>query len=235
MNLKLGYTFTSMALAVTLLALSSPVLAQASIQDLGDLRFIAYSKPSSISADGSVVVGWSFSASGQEAFRWTQGGGMVGLGDLPGGKYKSSASAVSADGLVVVGWSNSPSGREAFRWTREDGMVGLGDLPGGMFKSSATDVSADGSAVVGRSSPTHGGEAFLWTPAGGMRNLTDVLEGDFGLDLTGVTLKNAYGIDGLDFTGWRLKSANGISADGVTIVGFAKNRFEGWIARVPIE
>ncbi len=35
-----------------------------------------------LSADGSVVVGVSNSASGTEAFRWTAGGGMVGLGDL---------------------------------------------------------------------------------------------------------------------------------------------------------
>ena len=40
-----------------------------------------------VSADGSVVVGQSSSASGIEAFRWTSGGGMVGLGDLPGGIF----------------------------------------------------------------------------------------------------------------------------------------------------
>ena len=141
---------------------------------------------------------------------------MVGLGDLPGGKFKSAASAVSADGSVVVGWSNSASGREAIRWTREDGIVGLGDLPGGMFKSWATAVSADGLVVVGGSGPTNGGRAFVWTPASGMRNFKDVLENDFGLDVP-----------------WWPKRAYGISADGATIVGIGISK--GWIARVPIE
>ncbi len=38
---------------------------------------------------------------GGEAFRWTQAGGMVGLGDLPGGTFGSKTFFVSADGSVV--------------------------------------------------------------------------------------------------------------------------------------
>ncbi len=38
---------------------------------------------------------------GSEAFHWTQAGGMVGLGDLPGGTFGSRAFFVSADGSVV--------------------------------------------------------------------------------------------------------------------------------------
>ena len=34
-------------------------------------------------------------ASGLEGFRWTSGGGMVGLGDLPGGGFNSFANGVS--------------------------------------------------------------------------------------------------------------------------------------------
>ena len=45
-----------------------------------------------------------------EAFRWTTGGGMVGLGDLPGGNFYSDADGVSGDGSVVVGCSDSASG-----------------------------------------------------------------------------------------------------------------------------
>ena len=84
-----------------------------------------------VSADGSTVVGRGLSTPGFEAFRWTQAGGMVGLGDLPGGPFRSDAFGVSADGSVVVGRA-FPSNREAaFRWTQAGGMVGLGDLPGG--------------------------------------------------------------------------------------------------------
>jgi hypothetical protein len=50
-----------------------------------------------VSGDGNVVVG----TSNNEAFRWTSGGGMVGLGD---GSY---ANSVSGDGKIVVGYFNS--------------------------------------------------------------------------------------------------------------------------------
>ena len=54
-------------------------------------------------------MGYSDSASGNEAFRWTSSGGMVGLGDLPGGGFSSDAFGVSYDGSVVVGQSSSTS------------------------------------------------------------------------------------------------------------------------------
>lgn len=50
-----------------------------------------------------------------EAFRWTSDGGMVGLGDLPGGRFDSFAIGVSADGSVIVGGGNIADGTEAFR------------------------------------------------------------------------------------------------------------------------
>ncbi|MCA2665657.1 MAG: hypothetical protein IM486_14370 [Microcystis sp. M114S2] len=97
------------------------------------------------------MVGRGVSVSGDEAFRWTQTTGIVGLGDLPGGIFNSSATAVSANGSIVVGRGGviSVNNSEAFRWTQATGMVGLGDLPGGSFNSIAWGVSADGSVVVG--------------------------------------------------------------------------------------
>jgi probable HAF family extracellular repeat protein len=168
------------------------------------------------------LVGFGSTTSGLEAFRWTSGGGMVGLGDLPGGSTSSVAYAVSADGSVVVGSSESASGTEAFLWTSGGGMVGLGDLPGGGFSSIAWDASADGSVVVGRSdtASVYGSEAFLWTSAGGMQNLYDVLL--------------AGGATGL--TGWTLGQAFGVSGDGRTIVGLGFNpsgEVEAWVATVP--
>jgi probable HAF family extracellular repeat protein len=89
-----------------------------------------------VNADGTVVVG-VISATGAfgpfEAFRWTQAGGMAGLGFLPGGT-SSNARGVNADGTVVVGGSSATGtgpNAEAFRWTQAGGMVGLGFLPGG--------------------------------------------------------------------------------------------------------
>jgi probable HAF family extracellular repeat protein len=62
----------------------------ASFQGLGDLPgVVSLALATGVSADGSVVVGNSQSANGLEAFRWTQATGMVGLGDLPGGDFRS--------------------------------------------------------------------------------------------------------------------------------------------------
>ena len=35
-----------------------------------------------VNSDGSVIVGYSESTSGYEAFRWTQAGGMVGFREI---------------------------------------------------------------------------------------------------------------------------------------------------------
>ena len=187
--------------------------------------YYAASYASGVSANGSVVVGVSTSANGtealgwQEAFRWTQGTGIVGLGDLPGGSFWSNAQNVSADGSVVVGQSFGAYGYEAFRWTQGTGMVGLGSLPGGLFVSGATGVSADGSVIVGVSV---GGEVFVWNTTQGMRSLKEILTNDYGLDLTG----------------WGALSYAGspqVSADGLTIVGQGWNpngNLEAWIARL---
>ena len=113
----------------------------ATFQGLGDLSGGSFSSYAhDVSADGSTVVGWSKSASGNEAFRWTSTSGMVGLGDLSGGSFGSYARGVSADGSIVVGRGKSASGSEAFRWTSASGMVGLGDLPGDDFWSEAVGV-----------------------------------------------------------------------------------------------
>jgi probable HAF family extracellular repeat protein len=187
--------------------------------------YYAASSASGVSANGSVVVGNSTSANGiealgwQEAFRWTQGTGMVGLGDLPGGIFWSSAINVSADGSVVVGQSSGAYGYEAFRWTQETGMVGLGFLPvGGFSVSAATGVSADGSVIVGYSR----GEVFVWNSTQGMRSLREILTNDYGLDLTG------WG--DLSYAGYPQ-----VSADGLTIVSQGwnpKGKLEAWIARL---
>ena len=145
---------------------------------------------------------------------------MVGLGDLTGGIFRSVAMGVSADGSVVVGHGYSASGREAFRWTSEGGIVGLGDLAGGSYHSSANGVSGDGLVVVGFGISASGQEAFIWDAASGMKSMQAFLEGQLGLDLTG----------------WTLKLAFGVSTDGTTIVGYGINPDgfdEAYIAVIP--
>ncbi|GCA77605.1 hypothetical protein MiTe_04461 [Microcystis aeruginosa NIES-2520] len=213
----------------------------ASFQGLGDLPGGVFGSAAyEVSADGSVVVGLSWSANGQEAFRWTQATGMVGLGDLPGGVFESRAYGVSGDGSVVVGSGRSASGGEAFRWTQQTGMVGLGDLPGGYFSSGASGVSADGSVVVGSSRSASGGEAFRWTQQTGMVGLGDLPGGGFQSDAYGVSgdgsvvvgfsqsannreafrWTQATGMVGLGYLSGNISSrANRVSADGSVVVG----------------
>jgi probable HAF family extracellular repeat protein len=173
-----------------------------------------------VSADGTVIVGQGLSSSGYEAYRWTQATGMLGLGDLPGGAFYSTAYGVSDDGKIVVGYGTSTLGQEAFRWAAAGGMVGLGDLAGGAFESTAMDVSADGSVIVGYGTSASGKEAFVWDAAHGMRSLKGILVSEYGLDLTGWTLIDAWGV----------------SADGKTIAGYGRDpagNIEGWVATTP--
>ena len=218
-----------------------------SFQGLGDLPGGSFeSQAFGVSADGSVVVGWSRSDPNIEAFRWTSGGGMVGLGDLPGGAVFTQAFGVSADGSVVVGVGSSASGSEAFRWTSEGGMVGLGDLPGGFFNDingMAHGVSADGSVVVGSGTSDAAGfstEAFRWTAGGGMVGLGDLPGGIFSSVARGVSADgsvvvgasgteafrwtSAGGMVGLgDLPGGIFRSdARGVSADGSVVVGVGR-------------
>ena len=157
-----------------------------------------------VSADGGVVVGIGSSIS-DEAFRWTQATGIIGLGDLAGGRTESTALGISSDGSVVVGYGFGNGDRqEAYRWTAATGMVGLGFLTHGITSSAATAVSADGSTVVGNNGlpPSPGStrqqlEAVRWTQATGM-------VGDFG-DLPGGVIHS---------------QANDVSADGSVVVGY---------------
>ncbi len=100
------------------LLLSSTAHTEDILLNLGDLAGGVFdSAANAVNADGSVVVGVGNSGNGNEAFRWTEGSGMVALGDLAGGSFYSYASAVNADGSVVVGFGTSVNGTEAFRWT----------------------------------------------------------------------------------------------------------------------
>jgi len=183
------------ALIFAFAALCASAVQSAEFLGLGFLPGGGNSWARGVSADGTVVVGASTDDTGAiQAFRWTEGDGMVGLGFLPGG-MDSRASAASADGTVVVGWGESDIGDQAFRWTEVGGMAGLGILPGDT-RSSATGVSTDGTVVVGWSfgEINHSHQAFRWTEANGL----------VGLDHPpGVTSSEAYGV----------------SADGTVVVG----------------
>ncbi|SFG24495.1 probable extracellular repeat, HAF family [Novosphingobium sp. CF614] len=181
------------------------------------------------SRDGRVVAGYGGNATyTNEAFVWTQNGGMVGLGVLPadvGTTYaKSRATDVSADGNVVVGFSaghGNGDDMEAFRWTSGGGMTGLGLLSGGTH-SRAYAVNADGTVIVG--SATQPGTyvaqelvAFRWTQSGGMQTVSAWLTA------------NGVSVGSNTFT-----DATGVSDDGNVVIGTGQinGTTQQYIARV---
>lgn len=173
-----------------------------------------------VSDSGDVIAGYSISASGLEAFRWSSAGGLQGLGGLPSNSYTlhSEAMAVSPSGDLIVGFSRGDLGfYEASRWANVTDIQSLGRIPPSQYDTTARGICEDGSIVVGESN----NRAFIWTANQGMRDLKQVLSGDFGLDLTG----------------WTLLEATDISDDGTTIVGRATrdgvSGYQGFIAVIP--
>lgn len=199
-----------------------------------------------ISADGSVVVGYyefgdRFVQRREQPFRWTEAGGIVGLGQPPG-RSTSRAVDVSSDGNVIAVQTEIIGNIEGFRWTATSGMVSIGNcVPLG--------ISADGNAIVGHFVNNNSREAFRWTPATGIIGLGHVPghiasealavsgNGNVVVGRSRITnefeaaiwtengparllqdvLTNDYG---LDLTGWRLWQANDISEDGSVVVGW---------------
>jgi hypothetical protein len=97
---------------------------------------------------------------------------MLGLGDLPGGQFSSTALAVSADGQTVVGCGrNAADSNEAFVWRQTGGMQSLTGLllAQGVNPAAdnwgtllqATSVSANGRYVLGFGLRGGTTEAFL--------------------------------------------------------------------------
>ncbi len=110
-----------------------------------------------LSSDGSTVVGYGFTGTSGEAFRWTEFDGMVSLGDLPGGDTLSIASAVSGDGSIVVGRATDEQGEAAFIWDETYGMRSLQDVLAdvyglnldGWWLTRARGISDDGLTIAG--------------------------------------------------------------------------------------
>jgi uncharacterized membrane protein len=110
-----------------------------------------------VSPDGSVIVGYSSSATFRSPFRWVQGQGMQELG-MPAGATDGRALALNPDGSVVAGfyWANNAD--HAFIWDQAHGTRDLqlvleqqgssGELLQWSLQR-ATGVSADGRSIAG--------------------------------------------------------------------------------------
>jgi uncharacterized membrane protein len=180
------------------------------------------------SADGSVVIGYSIytdspsirSTASWEAFRWSEGQGMVRLGALAG-DATSKAYGVTPDGQIVVG----SSGDRAVRWDPVFGPVALAPLPG-TTKCEAREISADGRVALG----VCGGQVARWTPDPSVPTgfpVAHVVQ-DVAAILTDL---------GLDLSEWQsisnpLSSAGyGLSVDGSTMASTAQVAAETSILR----
>jgi hypothetical protein len=123
------------------------------------------------SADGSVVVGFSYLVNTNSGFRWTQSGGMTALPlSIPTGNVERC----SADGSVVVGtfWRTStqvfPSRYVVSTNTVED--LGVPGLSG-----SSAGISDDSGTIAGSTTTSSNRmDGFVWkaNPAGGAGTVT---------------------------------------------------------------
>ena len=164
-----------------LLSFSDP--PPTSFTPLGDLPGgDIHSEVTSLSGDGSTVVGWSSSGEaegGMQAFAWTAATGMRALPDLPGGAAQANAGGTTRDGTLIIGDSANADGPQAVLWDAERAIVALGHLEGGAHFSTARGLSEDGRFVVGCSACVHGYEAFVWSREKGLVGLGDAPGGAF--------------------------------------------------------
>jgi len=130
-------------------------------QNLGFLPTYDRSVGSAVSGDGSIVVGRAYSSTQarSQAFRWTAGTGMVGLGFAGPTHNESLALDVSSNGSTIVGYSRDFVTGDAlpFAWSDTAGMQVLANLPGRQ-SASAVSVNANGSIIVG----TSDGLGVIW-------------------------------------------------------------------------
>lgn len=221
--------------------------AKAQIIGIGDLAGSQFrSRASSVSGDGTTVMGYSFSSDGQEAIKWTDAGGLLGLGDIPGGRFHSQSMSASQDGSVIVGMGATEQREyEATRWN-SSGMTRLGSLILDGY-SAAHGVSDNGSIIVGQAMGNYGFEAMYWNATDGMVGIgdlrgpgTDTFSAALAVSSDGSTIvghglsddgieafrwNSGGGMVGLgDLTGGAFESrATTISGDGNVIAGYGQS------------
>ena len=112
------------------------------------------------SGDGKFLAGYW----GENAFYWTQAGGVVSIGRLPPADefdfHGAIANAISDDGKLIFGVSGQPffGSANAFVWTQGAGMKKLADvitaagltIPEGTTLTNVIASSTDGTVILGQ-------------------------------------------------------------------------------------
>ncbi len=195
MRNSLIVVFQRLAILATLV--SPAAVAQGTVQPLGDLPGGLGASCFGMSADGSVIVGFSYYIApggllASHAVVWTQATGMQAVFD-GGLDYTSAAFAVSADGLFIGGWhALTITEEKAFIWSAAGGEMQLATRSGVMALSGDGTIGA-GYVVHGRGEPPR---ASIWVDG----NQTFI-------DSPNVIQPGS--------------EARGISADGTVVVGVA--------------
>ena len=204
-------------------------------------------------ADTGVIVGDSTTPQSlyKEAFRW-EDARMQGLGDLPGGRFDSSANAISHNGRYIVGSGitivDTAEVRRATLWY--DGQINALETPTDALDSAATDVTDMGVAVgtsTTRDFVTHparweNGELMLLPRLPGAISSEPIAISQDGQTVVGnntfgqiwiwdqvhgtrdlrVVFEQDYGLDLSDWGGKAI-SVNGMSTDAGRITGYGFN------------
>ncbi len=136
---------------------------------LGILPGGTFSEATAVNTNGSVVVGYSYSANVPtgEAFRWTSSTGMksikgllVSNGVKMSGWTLANAQGVSSDGSIIVGYGTDPSGHTEAWFAR------CSPICDGIITPDVVAQSAAGQSAMGQS-----GNAAI---SGGLGSLTEV-------------------------------------------------------------
>jgi hypothetical protein len=126
--------------------------------------------PLAVSDDGRVIGGWVALPGWEEAWVWSEEDGLLFVGDLPGGEFKTWIWSLGTDGSTAVGYAMAAAGKTAVIWDRRSGLRPLQqvleqdygmDLEGWHLRSAET-YSADGRILSGTAETPSGNiEGFV--------------------------------------------------------------------------
>ncbi len=170
-------------------------------EDLGVIGSDIESAANAISADGSIVAGYSVGNS-FKAFSWTASGGMVELPHPIAPGLPSAAIAMSADGQTIVGQaSNAVNDSQPAVWT--GGVPSLLPIIPVYNGGAAFGVSGDGQTVGG----------VIFDSGSGVEVAA------FWVNGVPFELEPYLESQGIDLTGWFLSAITEVSQNGRYLVG----------------
>ena len=208
--------------------------------DLGSIVSNRSSRANGISADASMIVGWSDTSFGsRRGAYWEDGAGPVWYEPDGSPIFVGEAQAASSDGTFVVGgaWSDNsgptnPASRtsEPWIWSADTGVVPLGTAKGlrgdvADGQHFARDVSDDGQSVIGQTTLFQLGEqwAFYWTASGGMSMLQNFVRDHTDPATAAMICDAERGPYMPPCSNWDFWNTAAISNDGKVIVGTGRN------------